>query len=60
MQDRSDADSKATVATLSMALGAAAIAGGVALYLTAPRAAPVTVALAPGARSGSLRVNWSW
>jgi hypothetical protein len=60
MQDRSDADSKATVATLSMALGAAAVAGGVALYLTAPRAAPVTVALAPGARSGSLRVNWSW
>jgi hypothetical protein len=59
-QDRSDADSKATVATVAMGLGAAAAAGGVALYLTAPRTAPVTVALSPGARSGSLRVNWSW
>lgn len=41
-----DAHSKATIATIAVAAGVAAIAGGIVLYLTAP-SAPETVSLAP-------------
>jgi hypothetical protein len=59
-QDRSAANSEATVATVAIGVGAAAILGGAALYLTAPRIAPLTVALSPDDRGGSLRVKWIW
>jgi hypothetical protein len=59
-QDRSDAYSMATVATVAIGLGAAAMIGGSLLYFTAPRTAPITVAMSPDARGGSLRVRWAW
>jgi hypothetical protein len=59
-QDRSAAGSMATVATVAIGLGAAAMIGGSLLYFTAPRTAPVTVAMLPDARGGSLRVRWAW
>ncbi len=49
---RSDAKSAATVSTVSLALGGAAIAGGVALYLTAPTGSALRVAPSVG-RGGS-------
>ena len=59
-QDRSDASSMATVATIAMGLGAAALVGGAVLYFTAPRRAPLVVAFAPADRGGSVRMKWSW
>lgn len=40
---RNDAKSEATVATIVLGVGLAALVGGVVLYLTAPRAAPSAV-----------------
>jgi hypothetical protein len=57
-QDRSSAFSLATGSTVAMALGAAAMAGGVILYFTAPRDAVVSVA--PTARGAVLGAAVAW
>jgi hypothetical protein len=59
-QDRSDAFSQATVATVAIGAGAAAIVGGAVLYLTAPKAGPATVGFAPGPRGGTLHIAVDW
>lgn len=58
--DRSSAASMATVATIAMAGGGALIAGAAALYLTAPRGAPVHVALSPNPGGASVAMRWRW
>ena len=57
--DKSTADGQATVSTVAFIAGGALIAGGVILYLTAPRA---TVAVAPsvGLGSAGLNLRGSW
>jgi serine/threonine-protein kinase len=52
-QERNDAFSQATVATITLGLSAAAVVGGVVVYLLAPRAKPVAVGLAPTARGSA-------
>jgi hypothetical protein len=59
-----DAKSAATASTIAFGLGAAAVAGGLVLYFSAPRrsTAPATVGLrvAPTRGGGSFRLEASW
>jgi hypothetical protein len=57
-QYRSDAKSMATVATIGMGAGAAAIAAGAIVFFTAHRSAVAEVALAPAPTGASVRVKW--
>ncbi|HEV3190442.1 MAG TPA: hypothetical protein VGY54_08090, partial [Polyangiaceae bacterium] len=57
-QDRSDANSMATIATIGMGAGAAAIAAGAIVFFTAHRSAPAQVALAPAPTGALVRVRW--
>jgi hypothetical protein len=59
-QDRANAFSQATVATVTMAVGAGAIATGVVLYFIAPKREPVAIALAPSARGGAVHLSLDW
>jgi hypothetical protein len=52
LHDRSGAFDKATVSTVSFAVGAAALAGGALLYFTAPSPPRPTVAIAPPGFAG--------
>lgn len=60
MQDRQSASSMATVATVAMGAGAAALAGAAAVYLSAPKTTSAKVALSPDAGGGSVHVRWRW
>ena len=51
-----DAYSAGTVSTVGMVIGALGLAGGVALWVTAPKAAATEVAVGPG----SLQVKGAW
>jgi hypothetical protein len=58
---RHDASGAATLSTVFFAVGGVALAGGVVLYLTAPRSAPtvgLVVAPAPGGASALLRTTF--
>ncbi len=57
-QYRSDASSMATVATIGMGAGAAAIAAGAVIYFTARRNAPAQVAFAPAPAGAVVRLRW--
>ena len=57
-QDRKDANSMATIATIGMGAGAAAIAAGAIVFFTARRGAPAQVALAPAPTGALVRVRW--
>jgi serine/threonine-protein kinase len=59
-QDRNDAKSMANIATVTMAVGAAAVVGGALLYWMSPRGEAVAVAAAPSIGGGSLRVSVLW
>jgi serine/threonine-protein kinase len=61
-QDRDHAKQKALVATISMAVGAAAVAGGAVLYFLAPKGNTDVgvVSLTADPRSASLRVRLAW
>lgn len=62
--DRESAKSVATVSTVSFIVGGVALAGGAALYLTAPKGAPasgrVRVAPAIGRNEGGLMMAGTW
>ncbi len=55
LDDRSSARNMATVATVVMGVGAAALVGGVVTFFTAPRRGPA-VTVTPGVSSGSASV----
>ncbi len=59
-QDRLQASSMAAGATVAFGVGAAAIAGGIVLFLTAPRSTPIALALSPGFHGGALHASWTW
>ena len=59
-QERNDAFSQATIATVAMAIGGGALVGGAVLYWVAPKTQPVTVGVGPGARGGSVLVSVPW
>jgi hypothetical protein len=59
-QDRLQANSMAAGATVAFGVGAAAIAGGLVLFLTAPRNTPIALAVSPGVHGGTLDANWTW
>ena len=58
----SDARSSATVSTVGFIAGGVLLAGGVVVYLTAPRTNAATVGLAPGApgAAGGLTLTGAW
>jgi hypothetical protein len=62
IQLRKSAQSSATASNIAFGVGAAALAGAVVLYFTAPSAAAPTVGLAPSAdaRGGDLWLRASW
>ena len=57
LHDRGDAFDKATVSTVSLVVGAAALAGGALLYFTAPTPAHPAVAITP---PGFARLSLTW
>jgi hypothetical protein len=59
-QDRQNAFNQATVATVTMAVGAGAIATGAVLYFIAPKREPIAVAFAPSLRGGSIHLSLDW
>jgi serine/threonine-protein kinase len=59
-QERNDAFSQATVATVALGLGSAAVVGGAVAYFLAPRAKPVAVGVAPTARGGAAWLSVRW
>jgi hypothetical protein len=58
--DRRDAYSLATAATVIMSIGAVGLSGGAVLFFTAPRQGAPAIALVPGRRGATARVEWSW
>jgi len=60
IRDRSDARSMATIATIGMGAGAAAIAAGTVIFFTAHRSAPAQAALAPSPGGATVRMQWSF
>jgi hypothetical protein len=62
VQLRKDAFTSATVSDVAFAMGAAALAGGVVLYLTAPRSSAPTVGVGttPDGRGGGLLLRAAW
>jgi serine/threonine-protein kinase len=58
VKDRHDANSMANVATIGMAAGAAAIAAGVVVILTAHRSAAGQLAILPSPAGASVRMKW--
>ena len=59
-QERSDAFTQATIATIAIGAGATAVFGGAVLYFIAPKAQPVAVGFAPDARGGTIHVSMDW
>jgi hypothetical protein len=59
-QDRSDAFAQATIATVAIGAGAAALVGGAVLFLAAPKGGPATVGFAPGPHGGTLHLAVDW
>ncbi|MGH7297949.1 MAG: hypothetical protein ACRELB_23615, partial [Polyangiaceae bacterium] len=59
-QQRSDAFSQASVATVALGLGAAAVVGGAVLYFTAPAGTQAAAGVAPSARGGTAWVSVDW
>ena len=59
-QDRSSAISRANVATVAFGVGAAALVGGGLVYFTAPVTSRTSLAMAPRAGGGVLRLDWSF
>jgi hypothetical protein len=59
LKNRNDAFSMATVATVGIALGAAALVGGAVLFFAAPHK-EATVAIAPSTRGASVRYQMAW
>ena len=59
-QDRREADSMATVATVLMGGGAAVLAGGAVAYFLSTRPAPPALAFTPVPRGASVRAAWAW
>jgi hypothetical protein len=57
LSQRNDARTQGDYATVAVGIGLAALAGGAALWLTAPRA-PAAVALVPGLGGASLQGEW--
>jgi hypothetical protein len=60
LQDRTQANQQALVATLAIGIGAAAVISGGALYLFAPRGGSTSVAIAPDVHGGAIRVITAW
>jgi hypothetical protein len=58
--DRRSASSMATVATVAMSGGAALLVGAAAVYLAAPKDAPVKVAFSTTPGGGALALAWPW
>jgi hypothetical protein len=61
VNQRSSAVNAGNVATVAVVVGAAALAGGVVLWLTAPtasRPAQAAVGLVPAVGGGAVRVQW--
>ncbi len=60
LQERSDAYSQATVATVAVSLGAVALVGGGVLYFTAPSERAFSVGVTPSARGAATWVSMRW